>query len=48
MVAQRIAQNLKLFDIVRLDHFRGFVAYWEIPAEEETAINGKWVKRARI
>jgi 4-alpha-glucanotransferase len=41
---QRIAQNLKLFDVVRLDHFRGFVAYWEIPAEEETAINGKWVQ----
>ena len=30
-------------DIVRLDHFRGFVAYWEVPAEEETAINGRWV-----
>jgi 4-alpha-glucanotransferase len=41
---RRIAQNLKLFDLVRLDHFRGFVAYWEIPAEEETAINGKWVE----
>ncbi|HSE43190.1 MAG TPA: 4-alpha-glucanotransferase [Acidobacteriota bacterium] len=40
---QRIAQNLKLFDVVRLDHFRGFVAYWEIPAEEETAVNGTWV-----
>ncbi len=40
---RRIAQNLKLFDIVRLDHFRGFVAYWEIPVEEETAVNGKWV-----
>jgi 4-alpha-glucanotransferase len=40
---QRIGQNLKLFDVVRLDHFRGFVAYWEIPAEEETAVNGTWV-----
>ena len=30
-------------DIVRLDHFRGFVNYWEIPAGEETAINGRWV-----
>lgn len=39
----RVSQNLKLFHIVRLDHFRGFVAYWEIPAEEETAVNGKWV-----
>ena len=31
-------------DIVRLDHFRGFEAYWEIPAEEETAVIGQWVK----
>lgn len=40
----RISQNLKLFHIVRMDHFRGFVAYWEIPAEEKTAVNGKWVE----
>lgn len=39
---KRMEYNLKLFDIVRLDHFRGFVSYWEIPAGEETAINGKW------
>lgn len=31
-------------DRVRLDHFRGFEAYWEIPAGQETAINGRWVK----
>ncbi len=31
-------------DILRLDHFRGFAAYWEVPADEETAINGRWVK----
>jgi 4-alpha-glucanotransferase len=31
-------------DVVRVDHFRGFVAYWEIPAEEETAIHGRWVR----
>jgi 4-alpha-glucanotransferase len=30
--------------MVRLDHFRGFVAYWEVPAAEKTAVNGKWVK----
>ncbi len=30
-------------DIIRLDHFRGFEAYWEIPGKEETAINGRWV-----
>lgn len=41
---KRIEHNMKLFDIVRLDHFRGFVAYWEIPTHEETAINGTWVE----
>lgn len=39
----RISHNLKLFDILRLDHFRGFVNYWEVPAGEETAVNGNWV-----
>jgi 4-alpha-glucanotransferase len=41
---KRIEHNLKLFDLFRLDHFRGFVGYWEVPADEKTAINGKWVK----
>jgi 4-alpha-glucanotransferase len=41
---ERIAHNLKLFDVVRIDHFLGLVAYWEIPAGEKTAINGRWVK----
>jgi len=41
---KRIEHNLKLFHLFRLDHFRGFVGYWEVPAEEKTAINGKWVK----
>jgi len=40
---KRIKYNLKLFDLVRIDHFRGFVAYWEVPAGEKTAKNGKWV-----
>ena len=40
---KRLEHNLLLFDSVRLDHFRGFAGYWEIPATEETAINGKWV-----
>ncbi len=40
----RIRRTLTLYDIIRLDHFRGFEAYWSIPAEEETAINGQWVK----
>jgi 4-alpha-glucanotransferase len=39
----RIEQNLKLYDIIRIDHFRGFLAYWEVPASESTAINGQWV-----
>jgi 4-alpha-glucanotransferase len=40
----RFRMNLSLVDIIRLDHFRGFEAYWEIPAEEPAAINGRWVK----
>ncbi len=39
----RIRQNLLLFDLVRLDHFRAFSAYWEVPAGDNTAINGKWI-----
>ena len=41
---KRLERNLHLFDIVRIDHFRGFEAYWEIPAEEPTAVRGEWVK----
>lgn len=41
---ERIRRARQLYDIVRLDHFRGFEAYWSIPAEEETAIHGEWVK----
>lgn len=41
---QRMRRARELYDIVRLDHFRGFEAYWAIPAEEETAIHGEWVK----
>ena len=40
----RMRRAIALYDIVRLDHFRGFEAYWAIPAEEETAVNGQWVK----
>jgi 4-alpha-glucanotransferase len=39
----RIRTQHELFDIIRIDHFRGFESYWEIPAAEETAINGRWV-----
>jgi 4-alpha-glucanotransferase len=41
---QRVEHNLHLFDLVRIDHFRGLVAYWEVPAGETTAINGRWVE----
>ena len=40
----RVRGSLKLFDLVRLDHFRGFEAYWEIPGGALTASGGKWVK----
>jgi 4-alpha-glucanotransferase len=40
----RIRRACALYDIVRLDHFRGFEAYWAIPADEETAVNGAWIK----
>ena len=39
----RFRQTFKTVDIARLDHFRGFAAYWEVPAGETTAINGQWV-----
>ncbi len=39
----RIRACLNVVDIVRVDHFRGFAAYWEIPASEETAVKGEWV-----
>ncbi len=39
----RLRGMLELVDIVRVDHFRGFAGYWEIPADEETAVKGRWV-----
>jgi len=40
---RRMGHNASLFDLVRVDHFLGLVHYWEIPAQEKTAIHGKWV-----
>lgn len=40
---KRLKAVFSMVDIVRLDHFRGFVDYWAIPADENTAINGRWV-----
>ena len=39
----RIHFNLRMFDQVRVDHFRGLESFWSIPAKEETAIIGKWL-----
>jgi 4-alpha-glucanotransferase len=41
---ERFRAALKLYDAVRIDHFRGFEAYWEIPGDATTAIHGRWVK----
>jgi 4-alpha-glucanotransferase len=41
---RRIERNAEMFDLVRIDHFRGLLAYWEVPAAEKTAMNGRWVK----
>ena len=41
---QRFRRLRQLVDIIRIDHFRAFEAYWKIPAREKTAINGRWVK----
>jgi 4-alpha-glucanotransferase len=39
----RVKTNLRFADVIRLDHFRGFAAYWEIPASEPTAVLGRWM-----
>ncbi|MDB9518950.1 4-alpha-glucanotransferase [Roseofilum reptotaenium CS-1145] len=41
---ERFRATLQYVDVVRIDHFRGFEAYWQVPAGEETAMNGEWVK----
>ena len=41
---ERLRESFKIYDIVRIDHFRGFESYWEVPAESETAATGHWVK----
>jgi len=41
---ERLARNLDRVDWLRLDHFRGLVAYWEVPAGRETAVEGQWVQ----
>jgi 4-alpha-glucanotransferase len=41
---RRMEHNSKLSDFVRVDHFRGLVGYWEVPAHEENAVKGRWVE----
>ncbi len=40
---RRMQASLELADVVRIDHFRGFEAYWEVPEDAETAVHGRWV-----
>ena len=40
---RRVQSVLELVDVLRIDHFRGFQDYWEIPATEPTAVNGRWL-----
>lgn len=44
---QRLRWATQTCDYIRLDHFRGFAQFWEIPASEETAMNGRWVDGPR-
>jgi 4-alpha-glucanotransferase len=41
---ERLRHILTLYDVVRIDHFRGLVAYWEVPACEKNAVNGRWIQ----
>lgn len=41
---KRIEGNYRLYDIIRIDHFRGFESYWQVPYGEKTAVDGEWVK----
>lgn len=41
---KRVEESLKLYDVVRIDHFRGLESFWEIPYGDKTAVNGQWIK----
>ena len=41
---RRLRAAFEQFDLVRIDHFRGFEAYWEVPGADTTAVNGRWVQ----
>ena len=40
---KRVSSTLEMVDIIRIDHFRGFAASWEVPGGDKTAENGRWV-----
>lgn len=40
----RVRRLLEQVDLARIDHFRGFAAYWEVPGDADTAVNGRWVR----
>lgn len=44
----RLGSALKTYDVVRIDHFRAFASYWEVPAESDTAKNGSWATGPRM
>ena len=41
---RRLRKKTVLYDLIRIDHFRGFSSYWQVPGNERTAINGEWIK----
>jgi 4-alpha-glucanotransferase len=41
---ERVRKNLQLFNVVRLDHFRGFSSFWEVDGGSEDAIKGQWIQ----
>ena len=41
---RRLEAAARMYDVVRIDHFRGFESYWAVPAQDKTARNGKWIK----
>ncbi len=41
---ERIEHGLSMYDVLRIDHFRGFIQYWQVPASHKTAERGKWVE----
>ncbi|AFS78038.1 4-alpha-glucanotransferase MalQ [Gottschalkia acidurici 9a] len=45
---ERLTMNLNLYDVIRIDHFRGFESYWQVKYGERTAVNGEWVKGPNI